>query len=303
MAGLFRTIRPEYGVGVAEIEEDAQLDAADLRTLVQRLFATPGYKPPVLPDVALQVHQLCRRSDVSFAEVERLVATCPLQTANVIRIAQSPVYAAHAPIRSLRDATSRLGLRTLSDLFLEVSMNARVFRAKGYEAWMDALRLHSIATSNAARLLGRYGAVYEDYAYLCGLLHEVGVAAVLIALSEPTVSRELAPKLARTPASELRQLIAEMHGEGGRIVAEAWKLPPDVALVIQRHHEPVVDGHPFPGTATLVLAEAVAATCGFPGIEPVEAPMLALAAKATGIDGKTLERVRGEVEKLMQARV
>lgn len=301
MAHLSPSIRPDYGKGTASIEAEF-IESADLVALVRRLFQTPGYKPPVLPDVALEVHNLCRRSDVSFVEIERLVEGCPMLTAGVLRIAQSPHYAAQSPVRSLRDATSRLGLRTLSDIFLEVSMSARVFRAKGFETWMEALRLHSLAAAQAARLIGRQTCVYEDFAYLCGLLHDVGVAGILIALSEPMVARELGPTLAQVSREELVQLISAAHGEAGQVIAISWKLPLDVALVLQHHDEPMVQGHPYPATCATCVAEAVAAACGFPGLARVEPNAVALAMRTLGLSAAALQSIQQDVSKSMTAR-
>ena len=128
--------------------------------------------------------QLARRPDVTFPMVAALLQKEPLLATQVLRIAQSPVYRRAEPVRSLEQAASLLGLRALADLFLQASLTARVFRAPAYEGTMNRLRDHAVATAITARLVCRETAFSDDYAFLCGLLHDVGTAACIIVLAD-----------------------------------------------------------------------------------------------------------------------
>ena len=136
---------PEYGRGIATLDVE-QLGLMEPDALVGRLlgvFNTPGYKPPVLPAVAVQLLELSRKPDVSLKSIVRLLQTEPMLSAQVLKIAQSPVFGGQN-VKTMNDAIIRLGLRRLTDLFIEASMG-KVFRARGYEALMEKLRLHSSA--------------------------------------------------------------------------------------------------------------------------------------------------------------
>jgi hypothetical protein len=120
-----------------ELETDASLDTRGVRLttearaadeLKERLlgvFRSPGYVPPVLPRVALELMELTRRADVKLADVGRLLSQDPLIAAAVLRHAQSPVYSRGTPVQSLQDAVVRLGRLTVRDIFFEALTTAR----------------------------------------------------------------------------------------------------------------------------------------------------------------------------------
>jgi HD-like signal output (HDOD) protein len=160
-------------------------DRSVVHVRLLRLFASPSYQPPKLPQVALEIMELSQRPEVSFDEVSAVLEKDPLLAAKVLSIAQSAVYAPRSPILSLRQATIRLGLKTLRDLVLEAAVSMRVFRAPGYGEAMERLSRHSTATAYLLRALCRRTGIDAEYAFLCGLLHDVGLAACLLAGMEP----------------------------------------------------------------------------------------------------------------------
>ena len=210
-----------YGKGQATIE---YMDREEVLEKLRATFSSPTYEPPVLPATALELLALSRNPTVDFEQIAKLLQKDPLVAAKVLKIAQSAMYARGAALTSLRDAVVRLGLETVASIFLQVSMNMRVFRAPGYDRVMVALRKHSAMVANVARVVCRRTSVYDEYAFLCGLLHDVGIAAgaAVIGTSAPF---EIA-----WPA------IIEAHAEAGRTLCAAWQLPPDVGLVVGMHH-------------------------------------------------------------------
>lgn len=282
--------------------ERPPITPTELVTAVRRLFKTPGYDPPMMPSVALEVHRLSRQPETSFAQIEKQIATDPILAARVIRVAQSPLYASASPIRSLRDATSRVGLRALGDLFLEVSMSARLFRAKGYEKVMERLRLHSVATAHAARLIARQAKVHEDYGYLVGLLHDVGIASIIIALSEPVVAGDLLERALAMPFCNLEQVVLQAHESAGAVVAHAWKMPPDLAMVIGNHHgrQPDLPIHPVVGA--LWIGEAIASACGFEGLDTPNEGAVNRACDTLSLQARHMRPLHDQIAKVMAGR-
>ena len=132
-----------------QVDDIYLLRGAELTERLLEHFRAPAYQPPTLPRVAMELMELTRKSDVSMAEVVALCEQDAMVAARVIQVAESAAYRTAAPVRSLHDAAMRLGMRTLADVFLEVSFRMRMFRAPGFSAWMDAVGKHSVATARA----------------------------------------------------------------------------------------------------------------------------------------------------------
>jgi HD-like signal output (HDOD) protein len=206
------------------------LKADALKDHLLSTFRSPKYKPPVLPVVATELMALTRRKDVGLPEVTRTLERDPNLAAAVLRLARSPMYATRVAPTSLDQAVQRLGLVTVRDMVLQVVMDLRVFRAEGYKELVERVRRHSIVTGHLMRLIGEHAAVPADHAFLCGLLHDVGLGGVLIALGDLPVAQ-------RPTLMAMSTALAGMHHEASAMMARLWDLPPEVVMVLQRHHD------------------------------------------------------------------
>lgn len=248
-----------YGKGRHQIDSLTTAAVLDPKLIVERLRATlasPSYRPPMLPQVALELMQLVRDPDVDFARIRQLVESEPLIAAKVLQLAQSAAHSRGMPITSLEDAITRLGLRALMDLFLQVSMSMRVFRAKGYERPMAELRRHAVVVGNAARSVCRAIGFPDEYAFLCGLLHDVGIAAAILILAEEGKRKPNLNFDALAPA------LLHVHEEASFTVGRLWELPSDIQLVLQHHHHFRIGGRVHPLAAAVCLADWMAANVG-----------------------------------------
>jgi HD-like signal output (HDOD) protein len=264
----------EHGIRLAP--EQAPSDAS--RRLLA-LFQSPAYEPPKLPRVAIELLELSRRSDVDTAHVAALIEKDPMLAAKVLSYAQSPAYATSMPLRSLQQALARLGLRTVADMVLEASMNMTVFRARGFEEPMEKLRRHSTATAYIARIIGRYTPHDDDYAFLCGLMHDVGLVAAMIALAPGR--RE-----GKVPGYDvLAPTLVAVHEEASGLLAKHWKLPVEVQWVLGHHHHVQIQGRPHPIAAVVALADNLAARFGFGDDHRTKPEILRMARKTLGLEG------------------
>jgi HD-like signal output (HDOD) protein len=257
-----QTRRPNdrYGRGEHELTEEelAEARGPDLEGELSRLFASPGYQPPALPAVALKVMELSRRPQVEFDEVVRLLEQDPMLAAKVMARIQSAFYQSQNPVRTLKAAVLRLGIGGLRDLVLEVALNLRVFRAPALAGAMNALRRHSLVTAHCARIVCRYAAIEGEYAFLVGLLHDVGIAAALVAVSDGKIAFDRSP----AGVTALWKAIEESHQSVSALVADLWKLPEELKLVLGNHHKLTIQGYAHPLIAALMVAEEWAGKLG-----------------------------------------
>jgi HD-like signal output (HDOD) protein len=205
----------------------------------------------MLPSVALQVLELSRRPDADFDQVIGVLERDGLLAGRVLAISQSALYAGRSAIVSLRQALVRLGIKTLRNVVLEAALNLRIFRVPGYEPAMERLRRHSSATAHLAALVARHARLDAETAFVCGLLHDVGLAAALTVVAEES-------KGAPPPIASLAVPLDAVHAGASGLLAGLWKLPAEVKEVVSRHHQlgPAGDAHPV--VAALVVAEQLA---------------------------------------------
>jgi putative nucleotidyltransferase with HDIG domain len=255
---------PEYGAGVQtlELDEFELADSQELRQKLLAIFRSPQYKPPVLPNIALELTDLSRKPHVSYDDVIRVVEKDPLIVASVLKLAQSPLYGGRTPVQSLKDALNRLGITMLRDLVWQVVMGMRLFRVRNYTSTMERLQLHATFTAYAARIVATRAGIAAEHAFLCGLLHDIGFCGVLIAISESKTPPE--PKT-------LFAALDKMHMEAGAAMARLWALSPEIVTVIGHHHDLSLEKPPVSALVpVLCVAEQLSDELGFSMDETVD---------------------------------
>lgn len=247
---------PNYGKGVVSLDVE-YIDEAEVRSRLLEVFNDPKYQPPSLPSVAVELMKLSQDPDVDFPRVVKVLEKDGVLTGEVIKIAQSPLYAGRIQVTSIQQALSRLGLRTLRDIVMQVALNGKVFRAKPYQRTMESLKRHSTAVAHICRVISRYTALEGEYAFLCGLMHDVGIAGALIALAEGA-GRKPPPSM-----DDVWPAVWAVHEETSRMMVQHWDLPPDVGFAVGAHHTVLIQGYPHPMAATLRLADEIAHALSF----------------------------------------
>jgi HD-like signal output (HDOD) protein len=282
---------PRYGRGQHSIDVEWQPEGVIGK--LRDTFRSPTYRPPVLPSVALELTALARREDIQIKDVLRLLEQDSLIAGGVLKLAQSPLYQRGGQLHSLAEAVTRLGMRTLADLCWSAALNARVFRAPGYDAAMEELRRHSAACAQLARLIGAFVTFPDDYTYLCGLMHDVGAAACL------TLLGDVPRGTARPPLELVWPAVKDMHQEASELLVRAWELPEDVRLIVGHHHHLRIGGKVHPVVATVALADSLASELGAATSMDSELVDAREAAKALGLSATTLDKIKSSAERLV----
>ncbi|HEY6878967.1 MAG TPA: HDOD domain-containing protein [Polyangiales bacterium] len=297
------TRAPDYGQGAHEIDDsnDPAAQAEHITRRIRATFASPQYTPPVLPVAALEVHQLSQAKNVKLEQVLSALEKDPLLAARVLKVANSPLYTG-APLQSLHHAVLRLGMKNLASVVWEVALNMRVFRSKQYEKPMEQLRRHSTAIAHLSRLVAQQTSIPLEYAFLCGLLHDVGAVAILSVLGERTPG---APAESNLTDQVLETVMNEAHAEASQLVAKIWKLPSDLQIVLAHHHSVTAGGYAHPTAAVVALAQKIALEEGpragliMPPWDETPLSGLIAAEQALGIDASSFEKLRKKAEPML----
>lgn len=277
----------DYGQGRASIaaDDDVFLDEQALTKHLLDTMRSPSYRPPALPKVAVELMALAQQPDVTFDDVAGLLEQDALLTGQVMKLMRSPLYLSAQKVNSIKDALVRLGLKTLRDVVLEASLNVRVFRAKSYEKTMERLRRHNTMTAHLCRSISKYTAIDAEYSFMCGLLHDVGIAGALITLSARPGGRPPPDLVVVWPA------VDRVHAEAASRMAELWGLSEEVQTALGAHHQVLLKGHPHPLAATVCLADELAHQRGF-GLLPAGNADQLSAAEACEVSHHEVDRSR-----------
>ncbi len=255
-----------YGDGRAFIAsgDDVLVDEETMTETLLACLNAPDYRPPTLPSVAVELMNLSQQLEVDLDQVVALLEQDTLITGRILKLVQSPMYAG-TQLGSLREALMRVGLRTLRDLVMEIAMNMKVFRSPDYADTMELLRRHSTATAHLSKVVCNYSPIEGEFAFMAGLMHDVGIAGTLLALSDQAGRSRKPPSLvAIWPALD------RVHQKAAEIMADHWGLPPEIKLAIGAHHQVMIQGHAHPLSATIAIADDLAHELGF-GVVPAEA--------------------------------
>ncbi len=191
----------------------------------------PAYRP-----VARKLMMLADQADVSLTTIERVLRTDAAFTADVLRLANSPLFGSRGKISSVLQAVMMLGLERVRALATTLAL--RTFLAGSvpggplYHCWT-----HNLATGILSDWLARILHLDRDTCYTAGLLHDIGRLALL--RSFPDKYDRI---LKAEPAPDFDLLQAEKsvfdidHCEAGRWILERWGFPDDLLDVVSLHH-------------------------------------------------------------------
>ncbi|AZZ93461.1 HDOD domain-containing protein [Hahella sp. KA22] len=175
---------------------------------------------PMLPEVAQKVIAITNNPDSGASELVKVIQGDQALAARVMRIANSAAYSPNASIVSLQQAIARLGMVSIRDIALAASINARMFKAPGYEERIGAMWRHALATALWCKEIARRTRMNVEAAFLCGLLHSVGKPIMLQETLDVAGSEGLQPEL-----DLLLEIVDELHLDAARLALEHWRMP------------------------------------------------------------------------------
>jgi putative nucleotidyltransferase with HDIG domain len=201
------------------------------------LESLPSFSP-----IAARLLSLAFNERASMKEVSDLIGADPALTTDVLRLANSPLYARQTDINSLLRAMALLGMEAVRGLVLTVALRNFSRTATKAPVFQQCWR-HCLATGLIAGDLAAANWKDRDIAYTLGLLHDAGRLAMLAAT--PLSYGGLLKTGAASP-QEMRDKEREMfevdHCEAGAWLAEGWKLPSDFQIAMEHHHNPEAEG-------------------------------------------------------------
>lgn len=217
-----------------------QLIPKENQTRIKELLIREVNSLPPLPSQISKLILIAKKKDVTFLEIASEAEKDPAIAAEIIKIANSPLFGVHKSIVSIVEGVKRIGLKNLESIFLTLGakkiLNSRY--AKQVLVWT-----HSFKASMYVKFLleeKRKHIQLLETATIAALLHDLG-RMVLLSLDLSQVNQIRV--LRSDDNTEISEWVEEYtvgttHSEIGYLISEKWNFPEEILDVIRFHHKP-----------------------------------------------------------------
>ncbi|MBN2657810.1 MAG: HDOD domain-containing protein, partial [Spirochaetales bacterium] len=196
---------------------------------------------PQFPESIIALQKELSDPNCSFATIAGKITSDPSLTAEIIRIANSPVYKVRSEITDVAGAVRIMGMLGVKSVLYNYGMN-KVMQSKYDKNVIKEVNEHSYYVARVSAYLASFkklGKVTEDI-YIAALLHDMGKIIV------NSMNRDLESNLKKLctekyiPISVLEDLTKGYnHAMIGSEVAEKWNFPEKYITAIAFHHIPL----------------------------------------------------------------
>jgi putative nucleotidyltransferase with HDIG domain len=231
-----------------------------------------------LPPVAVQLMRLVSSDECSFGRLSTLIRTDPAFAAEVLRIANSPLFGFRGEIGNVSRALLTIGLDRLKSLVVTVALRNFLSSTLQDSALRRCWR-HSLACASACEELAMAAGMQKDAVYTSGLLHDVGRLGLLASYpAEYSRILDVDSECGLDVLQSERDVFDLDHCQAGTWLVREWALPEELEAITGRHHEePAADG--FDNLKIVQLACRIADSLGFGAVESAGVPFVEIREK------------------------
>lgn len=191
--------------------------------------------PPFRP-VAVQLLNLVSDISQPLARVVDLLRTDAVLTAEVLRLANSPLMGCRSEIKNILQALAFLGMERVNSLIVTTAMRGVAGPASGNMA--RACWRHNLATAVICERLAPAVRLRPERGYMSGLIHDIGRLALLRAFPNYEAALTEAAAQGRNLLAIEKGLYGMDHTEAGRWLLAQWGCPLDLQIVASLHENP-----------------------------------------------------------------
>ena len=185
-------------------------------------LTSPQHIAP-MPRVCAQLAELTAQNATDAAQLARLIQSDAALAGEIMRVANSPALRPRAPIVSLQQAVSWLGVAEVRNIAMAVMLRGEIFTAPGHEPESEELWREASLAGLWAKEIARERRKHVESAFLAALMHRTGAALALKILSGFESQQRTV-----MDANSFAGLVAEFEPRLGRLLMSSWRLPDDV---------------------------------------------------------------------------
>jgi HD-like signal output (HDOD) protein len=185
-------------------------------------LASPQSIAP-MPRVCVQLAELTAQQATDAAQLARLIQSDAALAGELMRVANSPALRPRAPVVSLQQAVSWLGVAEVRNIAMAVMLRGEVFTAPGHEPESEELWREAWLAGLWAKEIAKERRKHVESAFLAALMHRTGAALALKILSGFETQQRTV-----MDAQSFSDLVIEFEPRFGRLLMSNWRLPDDV---------------------------------------------------------------------------
>jgi len=203
---------------------------------INQLIVSDRLALPVFNQAVLRLQQISAQEDFDSDEVERLIISDQTLAAEVLRAANSPFYGGLSPIRTIRNAVVRLGIKQVTRLVCLASEQSK-YQAHDPQlsGMLQTLWNHASITAFAGQWLAkrfRFNDIEEE-CFLGGLLHDIGQLLIIRAIDK--IKKDSGPGFVLEP-QVVQEVLDTAHTQLGYTLLRRWNIPEVYCRIAQLHH-------------------------------------------------------------------
>ena len=205
---------------------------------------------PSIPETAVKVRSAISDPHITSDKIAKITLQDPAITAQLIKVANSPLFRGRERIEALPVAITRLGLQAISNLITSFTMRM-VFNAKTKDIkdLISMLWLHSRDVAGICAVIAKKLKGFDpDKAMLAGLVHDIGAIPILThADKHPNLIKNI---------QEVKGTLEKLTPVIGKMVLEKWNFTEDfVEVATKANHWQRKTDQPADYTDLVIVAQ------------------------------------------------
>jgi len=202
---------------------------------------------PTIPTVLREITDIVNSAEGSAKQCAAVIERDAAIATRVLRLVASPFFGLRNPVSNITLACSILGLKAIRNLVVQATV-LQTFGATAAVGGFDpkALWDHSFKTAVACRMIAERSpantVLAKDEAYTCGLIHDIGKLLLIDSQSDRFVEALQYSAAHRVPLAKAEaEVFGFNHAHVGGVLANRWKLAPNVQAAVMYHHSPATN--------------------------------------------------------------
>ena len=194
---------------------------------------------PALPSIVARLLTLIDDPKSSARGISKLISSDQAITAKLLRVANSSYYAFRNEINSVKLAVALLGLDTVLNIVLSVSLN-RNLNSFNYDDDFDMIMFweHSLSVGIVGKMLAtQFSIENKEEIFTIGILHDIGKLIIHEYLHDFYLEIEEVLNKKEISLLEVEKRVMQTdHSEIASVLCKSWNLPARITKSVERHH-------------------------------------------------------------------
>jgi HD-like signal output (HDOD) protein len=213
------------------------MNGRSISELIEEKLDNGGIELPVFNPIALKVQRLVSDENCGAKDFAKIIEKDQTLTSLTLKTANCSFYTGLRPIKTIQEATVRLGAKSLLNLVMTVTQSqAYRLHKRELARWMSPLWNHALATAAAARWLAIHLGLdrLSEEGFLAGLLHDIGKLLLLRVVED---LQESGSSEHEVSDGIIHDILEGMHCHCGERLMRHLNMPDAYCKAVGSHHE------------------------------------------------------------------